>query len=600
MVHLHGRHTGQGGAVWGHPMNSRKISTLVAAAVVTTTLVSSIAHAQIRYVDDDAPLLGDGLSWDTAYRFLQDALAEAAGNPAIDEIRVAQGIYKPDRDAAFPDGNGDQTATFQLIEAVALRGGYAGLGAPDPDARDAEVFETILSGDLAGDDGPSFENNLENSYHVVTAINTDRTTVIDGFTISGGNATDSGFGGGMYNVSGSPQVIGCTFVANYAQFGGAMNNQNNSSPSVENCIFAGNRAGTGAGMRNDDESNPTIYRCVFNANVADRGGAGIYSERNCNPIVIACEFIGNSALGTDSFSGGGAVHNNFLAHPVFISCSFVDNSAVLGGAMMSRDGIGFGAPNPTIINCTFVGNTAESLGGGMSVLAGGPDVTNCVFWDNSPDQIHSEPGASPTVNYSNVQGGWSGPGSNNINADPMLVNPDNGDVRLSPGSPCIDAGDNTAVPKGITTDLDGNPRFVDDPATDDTGNGDAPIVDMGAYEFQGTPCPWDLNGDNIVNVLDLIELVMSFGPCEDCPADFDDDGFVNVLDLIALIMNFGPCPGTPCVWDVNGDGVVDQADVQAVTSNLGPCDGCPEDINGDGVVNGQDAAAVATHLGPCP
>ncbi len=172
----------------------------------------------------------------------------------------------------------------------------------------------------------------------------------------------------------------------------------------------------------------------------------------------------------------------------------------------------------------------------------------------------------------------------------------------SPGSPCIDAGDNTAVPLEITTDLDGNPRFVDDPATDDTGNPGAPgpIVDMGAYAFQ--PCPWDLNGDGVVNVLDLIELVMSFGPCEGCPADINEDGTVNVLDLIALIMNFGPCPGTPCVWDVNGDGVVDQSDVQAVTSNLGPCEdpeNCPWDVNGDGVVNGTDVQAVATHFGPC-
>ncbi len=112
-------------------MNNRhvKISTLIVAVVVVTTLVS-IAHAQIRYVDDDAPLLGDGLSWDTAYRFLQDALAEAAGNPAIDEIRVAQGIYKPDRDAAFPEGNGDQTATFQLIEAVARAATSPGTMAP--------------------------------------------------------------------------------------------------------------------------------------------------------------------------------------------------------------------------------------------------------------------------------------------------------------------------------------------------------------------------------------------------------------------------------------------------------------------------------------
>ena len=113
-------------------------------------------------------------------------------------------------------------------------------------------------------------------------------------------------------------------------------------------------------------------------------------------------------------------------------------------------------------------------------------------------------------------------------------------------------------------------------------------------------CSEDVTGDGVVNVLDLIQLIMSFGPCEGCPADFNDDGFVNVLDLIALIMNFGPCPGTPCVWDVNGDGVVDQSDVQQVLANLGPCEGCPEDVNGDGVVNGQDVAAVATHFGPCP
>ena len=61
--------------------------------------------------------------------------------------------------------------------------------------------------------------------------------------------------------------------------------------------------------------------------------------------------------------------------------------------------------------------------------------------------------------------------------------------------PCIDAGDNTAVPPdtadldgdGNTTepiplDLDGNLRFVDCPDIPDTGNGTPPIVDMGAYE----------------------------------------------------------------------------------------------------------------------
>jgi hypothetical protein len=64
-------------------------------------------------------------------------------------------------------------------------------------------------------------------------------------------------------------------------------------------------------------------------------------------------------------------------------------------------------------------------------------------------------------------------------------NDDFGDLRLQPGSPAIDAGSNEYVPDDVTTDFDRNPRFVDDPATEpDTGAGDPPIVDMGAYEFQ--------------------------------------------------------------------------------------------------------------------
>jgi len=227
-------------------------------------------------------------------------------------------------------------------------------------------------------------------------------------------------------------------------------------------------------------------------------------------------------------------------------------------------------------------------------------VNNCILWGNNPDEIYVSSGAT-TLTFSDVQGGW--PGLGNIDADPLFVDPDNGDLRLSPGSPCIDAGDNTAVPEDIETDLDGNDRFLDDPQTPDTGNGEPPIVDMGAYEFQ-LPCPWDLNADGQVSVPDLLELIAGFGPCDgNCPADFDGDGFVGVPDLLALIANFGPCPGSDCPWDIDGDGVVGPLDLQAVNQNLGPCQdpgNCPWDVNGDGVVDGSDVAAVATHFGPCP
>ena len=116
----------------------------------------------VLFVDDDAAAGGDGAGWPTAYRFLQDAL-DAAADPGITEIRVAQGTYLPDRNDADPNGTGDHTATFQLINGVTILGGFAGLGAPDPDARDVDGFPTVLSGDLAGDDGPEFTNREDNS-----------------------------------------------------------------------------------------------------------------------------------------------------------------------------------------------------------------------------------------------------------------------------------------------------------------------------------------------------------------------------------------------------------------------------------------------------
>src|SRR5690606_41085182 len=66
-------------------------------------------------------------------------------------------------------------------------------------------------------------------------------------------------------------------------------------------------------------------------------------------------------------------------------------------------------------------------------------------------------------------------GTGNISSDPMLANVVTGDLHLHPGSPCIDAASNGAVPADVTTDADGLPRFVDDPATADTGSGTAPI-----------------------------------------------------------------------------------------------------------------------------
>jgi len=182
----------------------RKISFL--ALIIFTGLASVSAHgqAQILYVDDDAPLGGDGLTWNSAFTFLADALYSASSHSNITEIHVAQGIYKPDRDESSTMTPGDRIATFQMRNALTLSGGYAGYGAVDPDARDINAHETILSGDLESDDIPQyFMFCEENSHHVVTADGTDETAVLDGFIIQSGN-TD---GAAIVNRNYSPAAF---------------------------------------------------------------------------------------------------------------------------------------------------------------------------------------------------------------------------------------------------------------------------------------------------------------------------------------------------------------------------------------------------------
>jgi hypothetical protein len=400
------------------------------------------------YVDADANGTNDGSSWENAFKYLLDALAAVPGGS---EIRVAEGVYKPDEDTAHPDGSGDRAAAFQLKTDVAIKGGYAGYGAANPNERDLNTYETILSGDLNGDDGPSFTNNGENSYHVVTASNINAMAVLDGFTVTAGNANGGGtadFGGGIYNENSSPTVEGCIFSGNSAEYGGGMDNFYDSSPTLTNCTFSNNFAGAGGGMDNFYNSSPTVTNCTFTGNSADAGG-GMDNFYNSSPTVTNCTFTGNLA------DNGGGMDN------------FYDSS-------------------PTLTNCTFSNNFASG-GGGIYNENSSPTVTNCVLWADLPSEID---GDSPIVTYSDVQGSW--PGTGNINADPCFVEPGywadandpniivepndpnaiwlNGDYHLLPGSPCIDAGDNTAVPAGITTDLDGNRRIR------------GPAVDIGAYE----------------------------------------------------------------------------------------------------------------------
>ena len=149
--------------------------TIILLAVVITTHCA-VALLRTIYVDDNATGTNDGSSWANAFIHLQDALDDAILAEKPLEVRVAQGTYKPDRGQNY--ARGDREASFELINGVILAGGYAGIAGIDPDNRDVHAYETILTGDLEGDDASSAASpyglltdrtRADNSYHVVTA-----------------------------------------------------------------------------------------------------------------------------------------------------------------------------------------------------------------------------------------------------------------------------------------------------------------------------------------------------------------------------------------------------------------------------------------------
>jgi hypothetical protein len=479
---------------------------LVMLVFLLATLCTAAAGGTI-YVDAGAPgPTHDGTSWVNAYKYLQEALAFASSG---DEIWVAEGTYKPDENTGNPGGTGYRQATFHLKNGVGVYGGFAG-DETSLDERDCQTNETILSGDLAGNDvwvADSLElldepTRAENSYHVVTSRWHDETAVLDGFTISGGNANqekifEEVFGGGMYNYYGSPTVRNCTFSGNSARFkgGGMCNETIYSKPIVTNCTFSGNSAGLWGGGMCNWYSSPIVTNCTFTGNSGSHGAGmdnygGWFQSPYGNSTVTNCTFIGNSAV----YNGGG-MWNSF-SNPTVTNCTFSDNSAVYNGGGMWNSGVSL-----ILTNCTLNGNSAGEYGGGMYNHYGTTaTVTNCILWgDNATTGqeiaiLWAYPYSSTLmVSYTDVDGGkmaayvearctlsW---GDGNIDADPLFAD---SDLRISAGSPCINAGSNAALPpdtadldsdgdttESVPLDLDGKPRIFSD------------IVDMGAYEGEG-------------------------------------------------------------------------------------------------------------------
>lgn len=288
-------------------------------------------------------------------------------------------------------------------------------------------------------DEPMFLNNTTSLGG--SAIYNDTMGVV---TVTGGTF-ESGTGGAIRSRSdgGKLHIYDSEFKYNRGSYGGAIESLNDSIVHCENVTFFRNTSTVRGGSLHFSgtmETDINLVNVTFASGSSGPGGA-IYSEQDIE------------------------VTNAYFFH----------NVASEGGAVHLHDA------NASFLNVTFASNEATNEGGAVYYDAD-VNFTNCVFWNQTgtlgPNVFNAGSGTA-TFLASLVEGsGGSGAGwdtglgidaGGNIDADPLFVDLQAGDLRLTAPSPAIDAGTNAvALP---ATDLQGFVRVI------------GAAVDMGPYEF---------------------------------------------------------------------------------------------------------------------
>ena len=431
-------------------------------------------------------------------------------------------------------------------------------------------------------------------------IGPGQTAIVSNSAVTGN--TSAGVGGGIVVSTGASLTLTDSTVSNNTSVGGGggIFVYDFGSLAVFDSTISGNSTtGAGAGIYARIDANLSIHGSTISGNTATTSGGGVYMRYGGSLSVADSTISGNATTSPSSGNyiyGGAGIASYSLANPLVLRNTTIANntSAGSGGAVLMVSLY----TDMQVANCTISGNSAADTalgagGGGIAVLdpgTGSITIQNSVISGNSnangPDILAAS--LVQVYAYSSLifaQTGFTlAAGSANylIGIDPLLGPlQDNGGPTptMAPlaDSPLLEAGDNSAVPPGVTTDQRGLSRL--DPATG--------TVDIGAVEAQAATVTIDLaaaqpaltNGAGPV-VFDVVfdQPVTGFGP-----AGIDLSGSTAAGPLSAAVDQLTPSTYTVTVTGITGDGDV-VASVLAGTGTVG--------LNASGQFNLPSPAAV--------
>lgn len=439
------------------------------------------------FVNNNMSSSGNGNSWGTAFKTLDEALSFANGTTNSVEIWVRSGTYYP----SGSQSHSNRDTSFVITNPnTILMGGFSGVET-DTSQRNPTVNPTILCGDIG-----NANDSTDNSYHLIVLVcDSDvlENFVIDGFTIRDGNAngktTHDFLSFSIYQNQGAGLLI-------YSQ---GINQE--MSPTIRNCIFRNNYAYYGSTIyitARNGESHAVLTNNTYRDNNSAYGTVHLDGRNGeVTPFILNSAFSDNHSL-----TSGAAIFNYSYggeASPSITNCVFNENNSEDHGGAIYNNGYN-GTSDPVIYSSTFYGNNAVISGGAMySFGASGsssPLVAGSIFEDNTKDGDNDHNfsefynyQASPYVTYSSVQrnsGTYSSSNANSLNGgannyydnNPAFENESDGDgdddvwrtgddgLRLTSSSPLLNAGYNTS---SNVTDILGNTRVG--------------TRDMGAYEY---------------------------------------------------------------------------------------------------------------------